>query len=224
MKIHKKYLLNFAFGLAVIGILWFVVQALFAYHDVRTLGLIDEQVAAERAVLVYVADLTRQNGVDEATNKIVADCNGADRQRFDSLLDQLSKTISQSELTELTTLFGKCSNFYAERKSIMAARLSLEVQRYTVLKNLRNAIRVEKGDTMTELTAWQQVADAEQKWSDYFSELVTHQGTIITLLSNGKRATSPEVVAVLSDVKSAREQMEILGIQIQGYRETIAKL
>ncbi len=224
MKIHKKYILYFGFGVVVVGILWFVVQALFAYHDTHTLQLIDEQVAAERAVLVYVADLTRQNGVDEATNKIVADCNGADRQRFDTLLDQLSKTVSPAELTELTGLFGKCGNFYAERKSIMAARLHVEVQHYSLLKNLRTAITRDTADTNAELAAWQQVAEAELKWSDYFSELVTYQGTIITLLSNGKRATSPEVVAVLSDVKSAREQMEILGIQIQGYRETIAKL
>ena len=214
MKIHKKYILYFGFGVVVVGILWFVVQALFVYHDKQTLQLIDEQVAAERAVLVYVADLTRQNGVDEATNKIVADCNGADRQRFDTLLDQLSKTVSPAELTELTGLFGKCGNFYAERKSIMAARLHVEVQHYSLLKNLRAAITRDTADTNAELAAWQQVAEAELKWSDYFSELVTYQGTIITLLSNGKRATSPEVVAVLSDVKSAREQMEILGIQI----------
>ena len=68
------------------------------------------------------------------------------------------------------------------------------------------------------------IAEAESKWSAYFNELVTHQGTIISLLSNGKQQTSPEVIVVLGDVKSAREQMEVLGVQIQGYRETITKL
>ena len=224
MRKYVPSLVSTALGIIFVAALWFGGVHLLARHDAHTVQLVDDEVSKQKAVLVYVADLTRQNSADDATNKIVADCNTTDRQRFDTLLDLLSKNISETELKELNGLFYQCGRFYAERKAMMASRLTREVTTYKTLKNLRAAIQADNVDYAPELAAWQSIADAEQKWADYFNELVTHQGTIITLLLEGKRTTSPEVVAVLGDASAARQQMELLGIQIQGYRETLSKI
>lgn len=224
MKIHIPKPIYVALGILLVVGGWYGAKLLLSRHDAHTLSLVDAEIQTQKSQLVYIADITRQNGADESTTKIIVDCGSSYRQRFDTLLDSLSTTITPAELRELDGLFYKCGRFYAERKAIMAARLDREVDRYVALKELRRGIRPESTDITAELAAWQAIADAEQKWADYFNGLVTHQGTIITLLQNGKRTTSPEVMAILSDANASRQQMEILGIQIQAERDTLAKI
>lgn len=201
-----------------------LIQTLIKNHDSVTLHIIDTEIIQQRARVVATADLTRQNGADAETEQIVSDCKGVDRQRFDTLLDSLSQSITTVELAELDVLFYKCGNFYAERKSVMSARLHREVAFFADLLSMRSHINPYDAPTNEEIQAWQKIATAELTWSKYFNDLVTYQGTIITLLRSGKAAAAPDVVAVLSQVKNARQQMEVLGSEIKGYRDTTTKI
>ena len=223
-KLVKKFLFPALLIIAILFGLRFALQMLIVKHDTATLAAIDREVAHQKNELVTVADITRQNASDAALDIVVKDCNVNDRSRFDTLLDALSKNISTSELNELHTLFYKCANFYAERKSVSTLRLSHDVDTYLSLKKMRNQIQSYPTDISTEATTWHSIVDAELKWSSYFSDLVTYQESIINYFLAGKNAQSPEVLAVLEKVKNARAQMEVLGSQISQYRSSLASI
>lgn len=210
--------------LVIVFGLRFGIQQLLLAHDTATITTIDEAIKSQLVVVVETADLTRQNVADQALEKIIVDCNTSDRQRFDTLLDSLQKNISAVELNELTILFYKCGYFYAERKGVMAARLDREIETLKNLYALRTQIQPLTGALATEIDTWKNIAIAEQKWATYSKDLVEEQGAIIDLLRAGKTTTSTEVAAILTKASNARSQMEILGTQIQGYRQSIQSI
>lgn len=210
--------------LVVVFGLRFGIQQLLRAHDTATITTIDEAIKSQLAIVVGTADLTRQNAADQALERIIIDCNTTDRQRFDTLLDSLQKNISATELNELTILFYKCGYFYAERKGVMAARLGREIETLENLYALRNQIQPLAGTLATEIDTWKNIAVAEQKWASYSKDLVEEQGAIIDLLRAGKTTTSVEVATILAKATNARSQMEILGTQIQGYRQSIQSI
>lgn len=222
---RKKILSIVVLSILVLFIVaYVVVPKIFAHHDASRISIIDTAVNAQKSTLITIADLTRQNNGDSEINAAIVDCKTDERNRFDTLLDTLSKTISPSELTELDSLFFKCADFYSLRKSVMTVRLRHEVAEYSALKKMRNEIEPYARDTSAELQAWQKISDSETKWSSYFNDLVTEQGAIIALFRAGKNASSPEVLTILAEVKNARSQMEILGSQITEYRSSIASI
>lgn len=211
----KRVTVGIILAITLIISLYFVViytiksqnQAVISQHDT----LINDQ----EKLLLSLADITRRNGADAATARIIKDCAPLDRARFDSLLDLLSSTISQSELTELNTLFYKCGSFFSDSKAVMATKLAREVDIYSEFLNLRSIISNEKKDHTEKLTAWRNLSEAEIKTAEYFNQLVVLQGTIISELIAGKSATSPSVLATLNEVNAVRGQMTILTSQIE---------
>lgn len=202
----------------------FALSALMTKHDAFVLATIDTSVTTQKKYLIAVADATRNNNGDDDINKVITDCKVNDRNRFDTLLDTLSKSITTNELTELNSLFDKCANFYALRKAVMTVHLNRAVTEYIELKRMRNQIHPYTSDIAVEFTTWQKIADSETKWSDYFSNLVTEQGLVIALFRNGKTATSPEVLKILEQVKNERAQLEVLGSEITQYRNSLSDI
>lgn len=209
--------------LVVFG-LRFGLQTILHAHDVAAIRTIDDTIQNQRAIVVTTADLTRQNSVDPAIEKVITACNTSDQQRFNTLLDSLAKNISPTDLDELTVLFYKCGHYDADRKGIMTARLEREVQILINLEQMRNYIQPYANNMQTETDTWKKIVEAEQKWTGYSNDLVTEQGIIIDLLRSGKKTTSPEVVEVLTKAGSARSQLQVLGLQIQNYRQSVQSI
>jgi hypothetical protein len=219
-----KGLLLAGFVIITIFGLRYVLQMVLHAHDVATIKTLDDAIQNERNFIATTADLTRQNAVDESTSKVLIDCSTAERQRFDLLLDELSKNISADNLHELAQLFYKCGSFSADQKGIMAAKLEREVDVLANLKTVRNHIQTYPEDMQTEITVWKKIAESELKWAAYSGELVTDQGLIIELFLKGKNASSPEVVEILTKASNAKSQMVVLGDQIKNYRQTVPSI
>lgn len=162
------------------------------------------QASEQKALLLTIAETTARNGADEVTEKIVKDCLVDERTTFDDLLGRLDKGLSQSELVTLERLFGRCGPFYSERKSVMAARLSREVEVYQKLVAQLEQLKSTDVDSYN-VALWQALAEDEQKQSEAFRLLVTQQDKIINALIASKGSVSPEVTTILNDVKNTQQ-------------------
>jgi hypothetical protein len=198
--------------------LYFFVRYTVTMQNRSTVAELDSTILSQEKILVSLADATRVNGADSATERIIIDCKADERQRFDTLLDLLSANITKPQLVELNTLFYKCGSFFADRKSVMATRLIREVEVFSGYLSLRNILTNSKVEESPKINAWQKLAEAELKTAEYFNQLVLLQGTIISQLNSGKLASSPEVVATLNEVSTVRGQMLVLGTQIEVFK------
>lgn len=201
--------------LVVVVSVYFLINYFASMQNKQTLDKINSAIINQELVLAKISDLTRTNGADAVTEKIIPDCGPNERQRFDNLLGSLSTSIKNSELTELNNLFYLCGSFYSDRKAVMAARLSREVEIFDEYLALKTALENKTTQENTKLVAWQELAADEVKTAEYFNALVALQGKIITDLLLGKKADSPEVVATLTEVSNVRGQMLLLSKQIE---------
>ena len=176
---------------------------------------IDVAITEHLAVLATLAESTRSNSADSITNRFVVDCNAVNRQRFDTLLDSLSNTISSADLAELNTLFYSCGSFYADRRATMAIKLAQAVEYLAELIDIESSLITVPESRNTKLNAWKQLSEAELKTAEYFQTLVALQGKIISDLRSGKSSNAPEIIATLTEVNSVRGQMLVLSKQIE---------
>ncbi len=224
----KKNAVWFGVGILVMGLTAFAVERSIANYvaeqSATTVLNIEVQVAEQELLLIKIADLARQNGADAITERIIVDCTGTERQRFETLLDQLSGSMSPSQLSELDGLFYKCGSFFADRKSVMATRLLREVAVYSDYVALLGTLREIPQAQNSRVSAWSQLAEAELKAAEYFNQLVTLQGTIITELRAGALPDSDSVTSTLAEVTTIRGQMVVLSQQIENYRTAAVQL
>lgn len=212
-------------ALSVIVLLaWQGINALVSNRSAHLVLAVDVKIAEQKLQLVQIADLTRQNGADAITERIIVDCGAPDRQRFDALLDALAGNITASELAELESLFYKCGSFFANRRAVMASRLVREVSIYQSYSSLRDTLVNKDALKIEQLEIWKQLADAELATAEYFSELVTLQGEIISALRSGKSRNSTELTDTLAEVQNIRVKMSVLGKQIENYRTSVVTL
>jgi uncharacterized protein YgiM (DUF1202 family) len=211
----KRVTVLLAVSVIALVSVFFLMKYYVAQQQLTVAKSLENSVINQELLLVKLSDLTRINGADEATAKIIIDCSATERQRFDVLLDSLSTAISDFELNELNTLFYKCGGFYADRKAVMATRLTREVEVLAEYMTLQSTVSGETANQSKTISAWSNVADGELKTAEYFNTLVTLQGKIITELRAGKKATAPEIVATLSEVSKVRGQMMVLSKQIE---------
>ncbi len=218
----NKVIIGMIIGLVgVFGLVIFVQNYVTSSIDdklEKTALALDAQIAKQDLMLTTIADLSRQSGADEITEKIVVDCAPNERERFDLLLNQLSGTITSVELKELDILFYKCGRFYADRKAVMSARLLREVQIYQENIALRESVVGVDEVLKQKAVNWQQVSEMEMKLSEHFNNLVELQGDIILTLLAGKSRTSPEITSTLEEVSKTRSEMAVLSQQIEKLR------
>ena len=189
--------------------------------DLRTELLI--QVNEQQTLLTTIAETTARNGADEVTEGIVKDCSIDERTQFDALLGRLDSGLLQSELTSLERLFGRCGSFYAERKSVMVARLEREVEVYeNYVTQLEQIGGVDVADF--NVTLWQQLVEDEKKQSVAFSALVENQDKIISSLLAGRNANSPEMKSILEEVKRVQQSLTDASISAGEKRRTLDAL
>lgn len=219
MKVETRRV-TVALILAVILLisLYFIVRYIVLDQNRDTIAALDTRIFDQEKLLISLAEATRVNGADAATERIIVDCKADERQQFDKLLDLLSANISASQLTELNTLFYKCGSFYSDRKSVMATRLVREVEILSEYLTLRSVMSTVTDVESKKLESWKNLAEAELKTAEYFNQLVLLQGKIITELNSGKKPGSPELLATLNDVNNVRGQMLILSKQIEVFK------
>ena len=211
----KRISISIAALIVLLGIGFYSVGQYIERANKETVTRLESAITAQEIKLATVAELTRSNGADAITDRFVVDCKSASRQRFDTLLDLLSKTITQSELTELTSLFYVCGSYYADRKSIMAIKLAQEVEHLESLHTVQSAIAAVPERSLATLALWNEIAAAELKTAEYFNTLVDLQESIIADLKLGKKSDSSELNATLTEVNSVRGQMLVLSKQIE---------
>jgi hypothetical protein len=182
------------------------------------------QIAGQKALLATIAETTARNGADAITESIVIDCALDDRSRFDQLLGSLDQGLLQSELIELEQLFGACGSFFAERKAVMVARLSREIEIFSDQISLLAEITNVNEAAAEQLGSWQVLAENEQTQSVLFSNLVRLQKQIIDTLLEGKSATSPEIVIILNEVRETREALLLTKTQTDTLRANLTSL
>lgn len=181
------------------------------------------QVSEQRALLITIAETTARNGADTATEKIITDCSISERTEFDALLDKLNNNLSKTELATLERLFGRCGSFYAERKSVMVARLEREVEVYENFVN-----QLEKIDPRDieeyKVSEWKLLVEDEKIQSTEFSALVNYQDTIIKSLLEGKSSESGEILSVLKSVKESQQVLQDASTAASERRKTLIAL
>jgi hypothetical protein len=190
----------------------------------KTIATLDAAILIQKDNLSDLAEITRVNGSDATTDRIIVDCSSSERERFDTLLDQLQANISKSELNELNTLFYACGSFYADRKAVMATKLLREVEILSDYVDLRSIVSGKSSDESTKVEAWRKIAESELKTAEYFKELVQLQGKIIVQLDSGMTPTSPEVTATLTQVSTVRGQMLVLNQQIEVLKDEVTTI
>jgi hypothetical protein len=164
------------------------------------------QVSEQQTLLGAIAETTARNGADEVTEQIVKDCSVDERAEFDALLGRLDAGLIRAELTALERLFGRCGSFYAERKSVMVARLEREVEVYD--RYVRQLQQIGGADIeVYQVTLWKQLVEDEKAQSKEFSLLVANQDKIISALLEGKTASSPELKVILEETKKIQQAL-----------------
>jgi hypothetical protein len=181
-------------------------------------------VAEQQAVLNTIAETIARNGADSVTESIVRDCPIVERMRFDTLLGQLDGGLSSTELRELDGLFNSCASFFSDRKSLMSARFSREIEAYEAQVALLNILTAANEPKKAHVAQWKALVVEEQKQSVLFAQLVTAQRQIIDALIDGKSADSDDIVAILTAVNATKEALVYSRQQAEQIRSTVSSL
>lgn len=182
------------------------------------------QIAEQETLLVAIAETTARNGADKVTESIVRDCSITERDSFDNLLGRLNEGLARAELVELERLFGRCGSFFAERKSVMVARLAREIE---VFESSVEQLAIIAGEDVREdyqVDVWNSLATEELKQSELFSSLVQKQDQIISTLLDGKSASSPEITEILQEVRELQETLIVVNQQASSIRSELVSL
>lgn len=202
MDLHKKlqrYHNVILFGLfAIVAYVLIVLIVKEKLEDLHT--KIEGSLKDQQVLLATIAEATARNGADGVTETIVRDCSIDERTDFDELLGKLDSGIATSELTTLERLFARCGSFYSQRKAVMVARLSREIEVYSTYVDQLQGISSERTVAEYQVETWKQLSTAEQTQSEQFAKLVTLQESIIGTLLSGKTASSPEIQSILTEV------------------------
>ncbi len=182
------------------------------------------QIAEQEAILAAIAETTARNGADAVTESIVRDCNMNERSRFDTLLGSLDSGLPRAELIELERLFGRCGTFFSERKSVMVARLSREIEIFE--DYVAHLSIITDSDLTAEYSVeqWKALAAEEQKQSELFGELVRLQDQIISSLLAGNTIDSAEMEDILLQVREVQETLIVANAQAGNIRSELVPL
>jgi hypothetical protein len=182
---------------------------------------LESQIEEQETLLTDIAMTTARGGADKVTETIIKDCSIVEREEFDQLLGRLDKSLSVRELTALERLFARCGSFYSERKSVMVARLSREVDVYELLVTQYKMLEGDGPAAMYAVEQWRELVLEEERQSVAFARLVGLQGQIIDKLLSGSGPKSDEVQAVLLEVQEQQQALTVASNQAGKIRESL---
>lgn len=205
--------LGYAFSMYVVG---------ERLESIRYQAEVD--IADQTALLTTITEVMARGGADAVAESIIKDCESGERNRFDTLLSRLDSGLMRNELLELERLFDRCGRFYAERKSVMVARLDREIDIYQVLIDRLSSVTEKDERAGYRIDEWKKLVDYEHSQSDLFNQLVVLQGEIISTLLAGNAPGSAEIAQHLTEVREAQEMLTYNGIQIANLRSALLPL
>ncbi|MCA9366647.1 hypothetical protein KC887_00075 [Candidatus Kaiserbacteria bacterium] len=182
------------------------------------------QVAEQETVLATIAEVTARNGADAVTESVIRDCTQTERSSFDSLLGRLDAGLSTTELSDLERLFGRCGRFYAERKSVMVARLEREIEVYASLIAQASVVAGRDQSEAFQLPAWQNLSELESRQSELFTELVNIQDEIISTLLTGGASQQETLANIKAAAKEVQENLALVNTQAAAVRAELLPL
>jgi len=219
-SLFKKVVVVFGLALVTYFLVNYMTNQRFEDLEAQTRLLIADQ----ETILVSIAETTARNGADAVTESIVRDCPIEERAAFDTLLGSLDNNLNQTQLVELERLFGRCGSFYAERKSVMVARLAREIEVYEAYVAQLGAIVNKDVSDSFQLEQWQQLSVAEQKLGALSTELVLKQDNIIKTLLAGNSPQSSEIEVILREVNEIQETLAVTNQQVGNLRSELVSL
>jgi hypothetical protein len=217
---YHNVLLFIAFAVLAYTLVVVIVQQKLKdlHHQIQI------QISEQQTLLTTIAETTARNGADKTTEAIVRDCNLDERNQFDTLLGKLDKGLPASELTTLQRLFARCGSFYPQRKSVMVARFTREIEVYESYVDQLKAVSDQKTIDSYQVDTWKQLAQQEQKQSELFTKLLSLQGNIIETLISGKSPESEEIKSVLKQVKETQVSLTEANQNSTDIRKTLIPL
>lgn len=222
-RLYADYKYALVLGLLLVGAA-VAVQLIVKERLEDLTATIQVQIGEQQTLLTGIAQATARNGADATTESIIKDCSVSERNEFDDLLGKLDKGLSVTELTTLERLFGRCGNFFAQRKSVMVARLTREIDVYAALVDQLETLVGEEEVEVYKVETWRQLADEERKLSEHFAELVVIQDDIITTLLDGKSAQSDEIKTILTKAQETQGMLIVTSKQAAAIRESLIPL
>lgn len=215
------------------NVLLFLAFAILAYALVVVIvrekldnlhSRIQLQISDQQSLLKTIAETTARNGADVVTESIVRDCSVNERTEFDTLLDKLDKGLAKNDLEKLERLFGRCASFYPQRKSVMVARFSREIEVYSSYVDQLKTISNKETISSFKVDTWRSLADQEKKQSELFVKMTGLQETIITTLISGKTSDSKEIKDVLKQVKEVQQGLSEASAEAAQIRVDLIKI
>ena len=209
-------------GLLILSVLLGMYIASKRVAEFETIARV--QVAEQAAVLNTIAETIARNGADSVTESVIRDCSTDERLRFDNLLGQLDSGLTSIELDELDGLFGSCAGIFSERKSLMAARFSRELEAYESQVTLLDTLTTADEQEVAQVEQWSLLVAEETKQGELFTDLVRAQRQIIDQLIEGKTIDSDEISAILVNVNETREALLYSRQQAKQIRNSVTSL
>lgn len=207
------------------AILAYVLVAIIVREKLDSLhSRIQLQISDQQSLLKTIAETTARNGADVVTESIVRDCSVNERTEFDALLDKLDKGLPKNDLEKLERLFAKCAPFYPQRKSVMVARFSREIEVYSSYVDQLKTLSDKKTVDSYQVDTWRLLADQEKKQSELFVKMTSLQETIISTLISGKRSDSKEIKDILRQVKEVQQGLTDASTQATQIRADLIKI
>jgi hypothetical protein len=221
----QKTMITLLAGIVTAVVIVYVVSLQVTNARLEQLSSHTETTLAEQqTLLVAIAEATARNGADSVTESVIKDCPANERNQFDDLLSNLNHGLSNTELTTLERLFGRCGAFYAQRKAVMVSRLAREIEVYEYYVEQLSLITGNDQSEIYSIEEWQTLVAEEQKISSLFAELVSLQDEIITSLLAGNSSQSDELSAILLKANEVQETLVVANTQAGMMREQILPL
>jgi hypothetical protein len=191
-------------------------------HESRKEYLINTKlvIANQEKELSVLAQLTADDGADAVVSSIIKDCSPENRSRFDTLLGSLGN-LKGAELIEVKQLFDACGNFYAERKAVMASRLSREYETYSELIDLLATADARSAGEYPR-DAWGELIAKEEERSTLYTDLVSIQESIINELLAGHPVSAESLQTLLVKGQKTRDSLDTLAGEITALRQRLA--
>jgi len=214
---HKRILI----GMLLFAFLVFFSSSLYLKVKREEYSLtLHLKVAEQKTILATIAELTHREDVDSVVEKLIQDCSLQNRERFDSLLSNLSQ-LRGNDLQEVEKLFDACGNFFSQRKAVMVARLEREYEVYKDLIELLSVVDKKAEGITYDIGRWSRLVALEQERSELSSKLVAVQGSIIDSLIAGESVASETMQLKLVDGQHTREKLLGVSSEITALRGSL---
>ncbi|MCA9363013.1 hypothetical protein KC851_01715 [Candidatus Kaiserbacteria bacterium] len=183
---------------------------------------IDKQMTEQRAVIASLIDDTTSNKVVKTGNIIIRDCTLTERVEYESLMSRLNDGLSQSDLTELDNLLGRCGSYQHEQKLLLLAKLEREIDIYeNQLDQMVTVVGNQEVVNDYDLALLRDYINSEKDKAGLAGELVKKQDGIIKALRAGNAPNSPEINTILQEVTEIKETLNVMNLQTEGLREQL---